>query len=73
VICPKCQAALGKITAAGEPSIRMRGIVLKASGPVAICPKCGHDVAFSPDLAKAIHTRILIRADGGRLAGAKKG
>jgi uncharacterized protein with PIN domain len=58
--CPKCQASLGQINAAGEPMVRTRGLVLKADGVVAICPKCKGSVPMSPDFAKAMQQRMVV-------------
>lgn len=58
--CPGCNAQLGHITAAGEPMIRNRGLVLKAEGIVAVCPRCKGDVPFTADLAKALQSRIVL-------------
>lgn len=52
--CPRCQAQLGQVNAAGEPMIRTRGLVLKAEGVAAICPKCKADVPATGELRKAI-------------------
>lgn len=52
--CPTCQAELGRFNAAGEPMIRTSGLVLKAAGVTAICPKCKGDVAVEGELRKAL-------------------
>lgn len=52
--CPKCQADIGRVTPAGEPMVRTRGLVLKAEGLTAICPKCKGGVPVEGDLRKAL-------------------
>ena len=56
--CPACEASLGHLNSSGEPLIRTAGLVLKADGVVAICPKCKCDVPFPADLANAIAARL---------------
>lgn len=58
--CPHCLANLDQFNRAGEPLLRTRGLVLKASGPVAICPKCGGDVELGGDFARALAGRLLL-------------
>lgn len=57
MMCPGCRANLGRINKAGEPMVRMRGFVLKAEGVVALCPKCGGDVPFTTEIARALQSR----------------
>lgn len=52
--CPKCQAVLGQVSASGDPMLRTRGLVMKAEGMVAVCPKCRGDVPASPEFRKAM-------------------
>lgn len=52
--CPTCQATLGKVSAGGDPMLRTRGLVLKAEGLIAMCPKCGGDVPATGELRKAL-------------------
>lgn len=56
----RCGAALGHINARGEPMIRTRGIVLKAEGIAAVCPKCKADVPLEGEMAKALRARLLV-------------
>ena len=58
--CPHCLRQLGKLSRDGEPMVQAGGLVLKAHGPVIVCPKCKGDVPFSPDLVKALQARFLI-------------
>lgn len=58
--CPGCGAVLGKLNAAGEPMLRMRGLVLKTEGVVALCPKCGRDVPVAGEMARAIQHRFML-------------
>lgn len=51
---------MGQINARGEPMLRTRGLVLKAEGVAAICPKCKGDVPLEGDMAKALRARLLI-------------
>ena len=60
MICPNCTANLGRINSAGNPMVRMRGLVLKAEGVAAICPKCKADVPIRGELAKALGARLLL-------------
>ena len=60
MICPNCRSELGKISSAGEPMIRGRGLLLKAESVSVICPKCKHDVPLSNEMAKALQERITI-------------
>jgi len=60
MICRHCQANLGQISAAGEPLIRGRGLLLKADGVAVICPKCKGDVPVEGELAKALSSRLLL-------------
>jgi hypothetical protein len=62
--CPKCRAALIQRNAEGEPILRNRGLVLKATGWVALCPRCRAEVPFSPDALRAVPL-VLIRRQGG--------
>ncbi len=52
--CPHCQATLGQVSAGGDPMLRTRGLVLKAEGVVAVCPKCRGDVPASGEFRKAL-------------------
>ena len=52
--CPRCQAQLGQVSAGGDPMLRTRGLVLKASGVTVICPKCKADVPATGELRKAL-------------------
>lgn len=52
--CPKCQAQLGHVSASGDPMLRTRGLVLKAEGVIAVCPKCRADVPATGELRKAL-------------------
>ena len=58
--CGHCQAELGHVNARGEPMIRTRGLVLKAEGVAAVCPKCKGDVPVAGELAKALRMRLLV-------------
>lgn len=58
--CPACLSALGHVNARGEPMIRTRGLVLKAEGVAAVCPKCKADVPVEGELAKALRSRLLV-------------
>lgn len=58
--CPSCLADLGQINARGEPMIRTRGLVLKAEGIAAVCPKCKGDVPVEGEMAKALRSRLLV-------------
>ncbi len=41
--------------------LRTAGVVLKDGGGMALlCPKCKADVPFTPDLAKALQTRLVL-------------
>jgi hypothetical protein len=60
MICPTCRAQLGKLNAAGEPHIRMKGLVLKPSGPVALCPKCSGDVPVTPEVKRALQRPMVL-------------
>ena len=60
MMCPHCQAQLGKLNSDQEPMLRNKGIVLKASHVALICPKCGHDVPLAGEMAKALSARILL-------------
>lgn len=55
MMCPACRANLGRITARGEPMIRNKGLILKADGIVALCPKCGADVPFTAEITRALN------------------
>ena len=58
--CGSCGANLQQENGSGEPLLRNRGLVLKSSGPVAICPRCKSDVPFSPTWMKALqHAAVL--------------
>jgi uncharacterized protein YbaR (Trm112 family) len=48
--CPHCRAQLTQRNRVGEGLIRNRGIVIKADGPVLICPKCRGNVRFDPQI-----------------------
>jgi hypothetical protein len=56
----RCGAHLLHQNRLGEPIVRNKGIVLKADGIVLVCPKCGGDVPFSPDLAKAMQNSLVL-------------
>lgn len=58
--CPACLAELGHVNGRGEPMIRTRGLVLKAEGVAALCPKCKADVPVEGELAKALRSRLLV-------------
>ena len=60
MICPHCQANLGKVNGGGYPVLRNRGVVMKADGVCLICPKCSKDVPVNGDIAKALSARILL-------------
>jgi hypothetical protein len=60
--CPKCHATLMRRNSAGDAIIRNRGILLKASGPALVCPRCRADVPFQADLlVKALPVLLLHR------------
>lgn len=59
MICPKCQARLTHRNRNGDAMIRTKGLVLKADGAVAICPKCAADVKFNLDLLKVLPTLLF--------------
>jgi hypothetical protein len=56
----RCGANLAHLSARGEPMMRTRGIVLKAEGLTAICPKCKGDVPVSGDMAKALSNLLIL-------------
>ena len=56
----RCGAQLGRVNAGGEPMLRTAALVLKANGPVMVCPKCKADVPFTPDFAKALQHRLAL-------------
>ncbi len=58
--CPKCAATLDKERGGGEKLLRTRGLVLKSSGMAAICPKCGSDVPFSPEMMQQLHQKAVL-------------
>lgn len=62
----RCGANLIQQNALGQPLIRNKGIVLKAEGIVLVCPKCRSDVPFSPDLAKAFQSSLVLFFSGKR-------
>ncbi len=60
MICPSCQAKLGKVNANGEPMVRSAGMVFKADAPVMVCPKCKASVPFTTELAKALQHKLVL-------------
>lgn len=58
--CPHCSAQLAQINNRGEPMLRNRGLVLRAEGVAAVCPKCKHDVPVAGEMAKALSARLLL-------------
>jgi len=60
VRCAACGATLGHVTARGDPMLRTRGLVLKAEGVTAICPRCKADVPMTGELAQALRARLLV-------------
>jgi len=56
----RCGANLAHVNRRGEPVLRNHGLVLKAEGVAAICPKCHADVPIAGDMAKALSNRILL-------------
>ena len=56
----RCGATLGQLNLAGEPIVRNRGLIFKASGVVLVCPSCKADVPVSGDLAKALTDRLRL-------------
>jgi Zn-finger nucleic acid-binding protein len=60
VRCPGCQAGLAHLNDAGEPILRMRGLVLKASGVVAMCPSCRGDVPMQGEVARILSSRLAL-------------
>lgn len=40
--------------------LRTAALVLKAEGPVMVCPRCKADVPFTPDFAKALQHRLAL-------------
>ncbi len=60
--CAGCGAALGRLNARGEPLLRCRALVLKASGVEAVCPKCSAGVPVEGELARALGRRLLVIA-----------
>jgi hypothetical protein len=57
--CPKCKAVLTHRNRDGNAMIRTKGLVMKADGPVAICPKCTADVKINMDLLKVLPTLLF--------------
>lgn len=50
----RCGADLVQPNARGVPMLRNHGLVLKAEGLAAICPRCKADVPVSRDAARAL-------------------
>ena len=40
--------------------LRTAALVLKAEGPVMVCPRCKADVPFTPDFAKDLQHRLAL-------------
>ena len=55
-----CGENLTRLSKSGEPMLRAKGLVLKADGVSAICPKCSSDVPIAGDLARALSSRLLL-------------
>lgn len=68
--CPSCGANIQHVNAAGDTVLRNRGLVLKSSGIVAICPRCKSDVPLSQTLHKALQDRIVLFFRGASAPGA---
>jgi hypothetical protein len=60
MICAGCGSHLGHINKDGEPIVRNRGLVFKASGVIMVCPKCKRDVPLTADFAKALTDRLIL-------------
>ena len=58
--CPKCGTNLIRSSRDGDPMVSTRGLVLKASSVVVICPHCKADVPFSQTMTKAIQARTVL-------------
>lgn len=58
--CPHCQANLAHVSKQGTPMVRNHGLMFKAEGLAVVCPKCKGDVPVSMDLAKALHSRLVL-------------
>jgi len=58
--CGNCGANLQHENPGGEPLLRNKGLVLKSSGLVVICPKCKSDVPLSPDWMKALQNAAVL-------------
>ena len=58
--CHGCGAELGRILPSGEPMLRTRGLIMKAQGVTAVCPKCKTDVPVVGVMAKALSARLLL-------------
>lgn len=57
--CP-CGENMVRLSRDREPMLRAKGLVLKANGVAAICPKCSADVPIAGELAKALSSRLLL-------------
>lgn len=53
---------MGHISAAGEPLVRTRGVMLKAEGIILICPKCRADVPLAGDLLNAMKVLLFAKS-----------
>lgn len=58
--CPHCHANLASVAASGEPLLRARGVILKATGLALVCPRCRGDVPLSQSLHQQIHQRVVL-------------
>lgn len=56
----RCGCVLTQLNRAGDPIIRNRGIVLKKSGMILVCPLCKGPVPFSLEL---LQLAVLPRSD----------
>lgn len=55
-----CGEGLARISRKGEPMLRSAGLLLKAEGLAAICPRCKADVPVGGDMLKALQTVLLV-------------
>lgn len=58
--CPGCGENLGRLSRAGEPMVRNKGLILKATGVAVVCPKCSGSVPIGGEMAKALSARLLL-------------
>lgn len=64
----RCGEGLARVSRSGVPMLKADGLLLKAEGLAAICPKCRADVPVAGDMLKALQILLVAPRKASRRA-----